>query len=101
MPISQRRDGDNAHIALSDRFVYADSSEYRKSLMATLGAKPQAIDIDLSKLTFMDSAGLGMLIVTLNECSEHNVSLRLLHPQGGVQELLRVTKSYDRFRIVD
>ena len=101
MPITEKTEGDQAEMRLEGRLTFADTSDYRRRLNALLAQRPKTLSVLLAGLTFMDSAGLGMLIVTLEECRKNGVTLTLRHPQGDVRELLRVTRCYERFSIVD
>lgn len=101
MSIIDRVDGDYAEITLSDRFTFGDSSEFRKKLYAMFECNVRSITISVDDLIFMDSSGLGMLIVAHNECQNRRISMSVRHPKGDVQMLLEMTKSYERFKIID
>ena len=83
----------------SGKFTFGDSPVYRKHLAMAIESKAKNLVCDLGGLTFMDSSGLGMLMVTLKECKLHNVSLELRNPRGDVKHLLDMTKAHERFRI--
>jgi HptB-dependent secretion and biofilm anti anti-sigma factor len=100
MPIVDMFNNTAAEIKLIDRFTFKDSHTFQQKLETLLEKGPRSLTIELSKLSFIDSAGLGMLVLTLNSCKNRNVILILSKPQGDVQTLLRLTKSYERFRIV-
>ena len=48
--------------------------------------------IDLSKVNFLDSAGLGMLISFLKHMKSQNGIMIVEYPQLGVQKLLEMTR---------
>ena len=85
---------------LENSLTFNDSKEYRTMLAEALKDAVE-LHIHLQKLNFMDSSGLGMLIVSANEAEEKNVPLTLHQPQGDVKLLLEMTQSYDRFAIED
>lgn len=101
MAISDSLRGDHAELKLDGRLTFSDMSDYRRRLNKLLSQSVSCMDISLSGLEFMDSAALGMLVVTQEECEKHGVSLSLHQPRGDVQNLLRLTNFYNRFRIVD
>lgn len=101
MAITEKVASSNAEIALIDRFTFSDSSDYRKRLYGLLDTHIRSLSITLDNLKFMDSAGLGMLMVTLKECQQRNIPLTLMHPRGDVKQMLELTKSYERFSIID
>ena len=88
-----------AEINLSGRFTFSDSPEYRKVLAAIVKANAKSLVCNLSDLGFMDSSGLGMLMVTLKECQQNNIALELRSPRGDVKHLLDMTKANERFKI--
>jgi anti-anti-sigma factor len=101
MSISNAMNADHGEMILRDRLTFTDASDFRKHMVALFDAKVKTFSINLSGLIFSDSAGLGMLIVALNECNQRGIELTLLHPKGDVKALLTLTKSYERFSIVD
>lgn len=100
MPISETVKNDSAEMEISGRLGFSDSSEFRKRLNDLLARNVKSLSIDLARLDFMDSAGLGMLMVANTECRSREVALSLCNPQGEVKLLLQMTKSYDRFKII-
>lgn len=88
-------------ITLSERLTFSDTSEFRNVLNTLFEKTPKSLKFHLSGLKFMDSSGLGMLIVAHNECQQRGISMSLYHPVGNVKELLKATKSYQRFHIID
>ncbi len=101
MGISEKNNTQRSEIRLPLRFTFADSSEFRKKLFAIFDDGASFLSLDLSETKFMDSAGLGMLLVTLKECEGRGISLTLIRPQGDVRKLLDLTRSDERFHIVD
>ncbi len=91
--------GSGGTIRLPSRVTFADGSDFRKQLMAVLEEGARHLTIDLSQTEYMDSAGLGMLLVALKECQSHSISLVLYRPMGDVRKLLELTRSDERFQI--
>jgi anti-sigma B factor antagonist len=101
MAIMDRMNGESAELVLSGKLTFADSTEFRKRLVALLDKQIKSLNIVLAELTFMDSSGLGMLMVALKECQTKNVELTIMHPKDSVKSLLEMTKSYERFKIIN
>ena len=57
--------------------------------------------IDLAQVTFVDSSGLGALIVARTSASEHGGSMSLVSPPPAVRRLLGSTHLNDVFAIHD
>ncbi len=100
MPISKTVNGDSADLRLSGKLTFLNGSEFHNQLNEILSRKIKSISIHLDDLTFMDSAGLGMLMITHKECNQRDITLTIYHPIGDVKILLQMTKSYERFNII-
>ena len=87
-------------IVMPARVTFADGSEFRKKLFGALDGHANHLVIDLSETIFMDSDGLGMLLVALKECTNRGASLVLSGPKGEVLKLLELTRSDERFQII-
>ena len=64
------------------------------------GLAPDVV-IDLSQVTFVDSSGLGALIVARNTAREGRGSVSLVSPPPVVRRLLGSTRLHDVFAIYD
>ena len=101
MTIAKTVNNDTAEFRLSGKLTFLNGAEFNEHLGEVLRHKMQSISIYLDELTFMDSAGLGMLMITHKECYQRDIGLTIFHPTGDVKTLLQMTKSYERFNIVD
>src|SRR5262245_60464199 len=111
MAISVRVQGDVRVVHLSGEFTLgwgglmhpldlkgqhlADLSETLRTLVDQ-GAR--RIVLDLEKVTFLDSAGLGELIAWRKRTVEKGGDIVLLHPKGKVRELLAMLHLHRVFR---
>ncbi|PCJ36363.1 MAG: anti-anti-sigma factor [Alphaproteobacteria bacterium] len=57
------------------------------------------IFVDLADVEFIDSAGLGMLLLARDEISKKSSSLTLKSPQGQVQRMFSVARFEQMFDI--
>jgi anti-anti-sigma factor len=99
--ISEEYSHNGATLTLSQNFTFNDSVIYRDKLNKAIELNVTTLNINLSDLNFIDSSGLGMLLVTDNECKEHNINLHLHNPTGEVKKLLQITRCYERFSIFE
>lgn len=72
---------------------------FRKQICAALNGHT-TIEIDLSRTTFMDCAGLGALIALRNFARGRNGVVRLVNPTPLVQQLFDVVRAGHTFEIV-
>jgi anti-sigma B factor antagonist len=78
----------------------ANANGFRDWVRSSLKDGQKNIDVDLSQTTFIDSCGLGALIALHKTACAREGTLRLLHPQMQVQQLLELTRLHRIFEIV-
>ena len=82
---------DGSHsVRLSGRFTFADHEEFEELLKAVKQCGRGILNLDLSNLEFMDSAGLSMLLIAREEAIKAGVTLVLHSPTGRVAQLMRL-----------
>jgi anti-anti-sigma factor len=82
------------------KLTAANSDRVGRKIRADLNGHT-TIEIDLSRTTFMDCAGLGALIALRNLARARNGSVRLLNPAPIVQQLFDVVRAGHMFEIVN
>jgi HptB-dependent secretion and biofilm anti anti-sigma factor len=55
--------------------------------------------LDVEKIDFIDSGGLGMLLLARDDLKKRDIALQLRHPQGNVRKILQVAKFDSLFDI--
>jgi len=89
-------------VALDGRIVLGQESnalrEKVKSLLAE-GKKKTVLNMD--NITFIDSAGLGMLVTSHHIAKKEGASMRLCHLSTKFKELLQITKLLTLFEVFD
>lgn len=92
-------DKDAARAEISGEFTFADHGTFKQMMAALLQPKSLPIVIDISKLDFIDSAGLGMLLLVRDEASKVSRQLILKGPHGQVKRMFDLTKFDTLFSI--
>ena len=100
MPITSSIKDSVAELVFTEKLIFSDAAVFRKLLLAALTPQVKKCVFDVAKLTYMDSSGLGMIMVALKECQQRGVSLEIHHPTADVKSLLEMTKTHERIRIV-
>ncbi len=80
-----------ARAALIGQLTYSDAAIFAEMVSRLVKTPATAQVIDLNALEFMDSAGLGMLLVANDAVRKAGGALRLSHPRGQVAGLLQRT----------
>ena len=71
-------------------FGELDASEVPR-VRACLVEVPGDIELDCSGLTFVDAAGVGLLVALHTECQARNARLRIISPSRCVIRILELT----------
>lgn len=70
-------------------------SQLRQVLQDVIGrANVKRIDVDMRKVTFLDSSGIGVLVAAHKAAAENGATLRLSHPGPMVRMVLEVTNLF-------
>jgi anti-anti-sigma factor len=91
---------DDASVFLSGEFTFTDHIAFREMADRLFNTDDESLVIDLSNLEFIDSAGLGMLLIAREQAGKANRDLALRGPKGQVERMFAVTKFNTLFKIV-
>lgn len=92
-------DKDVALAAISGEFTFADHGTFKQMMTALFHSESAPIVIDMSRLDFIDSAGLGMLLLVRDEANKAARQLILRGPRGQVKRMFDLTKFESLFAI--
>lgn len=93
MDLPIRRCGPVSIVELPGRLVRgAATAALRHSIQGLLDSGQARILLDMTQLTFLDSAGLGDLVDCHRRVAETGGALRLLGPSARILELLDITQ---------
>ncbi|HWJ20126.1 MAG TPA: STAS domain-containing protein [Geobacterales bacterium] len=84
---------------ISDKLTSSDLSNFRELLSAIKQSTCKVIVLDLSNLDWIDSAGLGMLILAKELAEKEELELVLRSPRGHVKSLLELGRFEKIFSI--
>lgn len=80
------------HFALSGQFTFADNVKFRQITEALKEGGINAVVMDFSSVTFIDSAGLGMLLLFRDECQHHKIPVSIHTATGQVEKIFAISK---------
>ena len=92
---------DTVVVALKGRFTFADAARFKQALDHLKEAQGSSLIIDLAALEFIDSAAMGMLLMTRDTAAAEKIPLTLRGPTGQVKRILDVAKFNVLFEIAD
>lgn len=100
--IVSRQVGDVAVVDLDGRIVLGgESSGLRECVTGLLGEKKQKIVLNMSKVSFIDSAGVGALVACLRSAQSRGATLKLCSPGQQIRAVLNITKLISVFGVFD
>lgn len=79
------------NIALKGRLSFSDNEVFHRVVKEIEAANARQIVIDLSRLEFMDSAGLGMLLIARETCQQARASLSVEGAAGQVKQIMDIS----------
>jgi len=83
------------------KFDVANMQEIKKNIQAEVEADASDILMDLSKVSFVDSSGLSVIISIFKQLKSSNHQLKLCGLQEQPMELLEITQLHKIFTIID
>ena len=78
-------------LLLEGEIDYETVPAWRLLIQDRLAERPSALVLDLERVEFVDSSGLGMLIATRASCAAQSTALRLRNVPAPVRRLFATT----------
>lgn len=75
---------------LNGRMTFADNESFRKMLGEFGADGTSSVVFDMGGLEFLDSAGLGMLLLAKETAGEKKLALKVRGAKGQVQKMLEL-----------
>lgn len=91
--------GAQVMVKLSGQLTFADAKKFKEILDLASDTQIKNISLDFASVTFIDSSGMGMLLLLRDECMNKSVNLNILAPQGQVEKIFKISKFYELFSI--
>jgi anti-anti-sigma factor len=92
--------GPKTEIDLKGRLTFADYSNFREMTEVLTEHKVKTCLINLSDLEFIDSAGLGMLLIARDKLRLNDGDVVLVAPQGQVKKMLDLGHFNSLFKMI-
>lgn len=86
-------------ISFSGQFTFSDNQKFKLILDMLNDKKLQFLTLDFAQVTFIDSSGLGMLLLLRDECANRQVNFYLSQPQGQVEKIFMISRFDQLFTI--
>ena len=90
--INQTEQPGDMQVLLSGQFTFADNFKFKQILELLEDAQVKALTLHFGGIDFIDSAGLGMLLLMRDECQIRSVALSIIATHGQVQKIFTISK---------
>jgi anti-sigma B factor antagonist len=94
-------DTDSGRLTVSGELDIATRPELEEAVGALLARGARTLVIELGELTFIDSSGLGLLIVLNELATNDGWTLQLTRPRGQVLSVVELTGADDHLPFID
>jgi anti-sigma B factor antagonist len=75
-------------MSVSGEIDLSNASRLTDWLAIIINEQPAAVDIDLARMTFMDSTGIRSFVTARQLCDEKSLPFRLVHVQPNTRRLI-------------
>jgi anti-sigma B factor antagonist len=97
-----RRSGNVSIVDLSGKITLGESTGIlRDELRSLLAQGNKNIILNMADVSYVDSAGLGELVGAYTTATNQGGSVKLLHMQGKMKDLMQITKLHTIFSSFD
>jgi anti-sigma B factor antagonist len=98
MKATVRQIGNISVVDLSGKITIGEGDVVlRERVTELLDGGNQSLLLNLEKVSYMDSAGIGELVACYKRAKEKDGTVKLLNPSGKVYDLLQLTKLEEVF----
>jgi len=98
MKVNVRSEGEVSVVDLSGKITIGEGDVLLRETIETLLKEGRSkIVLNLARISYMDSAGIGELVACYKRSREKGGQLKLLNPSGKVYDLLQLTKLEEIF----
>jgi len=93
-------DASGVRIALQETLSFKDHQEFRRLVTDVVERKATNVVVDLSGLSMIDSAGLGLLVILNDRIKQAGGGVTLTRPNEDVKRLLAIVE-FDKLFAID
>lgn len=99
MPESMHSGPDTFEVKMPKRFTFDDNHKFHLLMMEMAGSKSNMLILDMQRTEFIDSAGLGLLLLAKEKAAKSGKLITIRNPQTYVSKLFSTTRFNELFRI--
>jgi anti-anti-sigma factor len=101
MNVNERKQNDITVLDLDGNFVLGVEKPFKLSVAAHIDAGGRKLIVNLAKVSYMDSSGLGEIVSCYTQVKQVNGHMKLLNLNNRLRQLLVITKLINLFETYD
>lgn len=91
--------GNWAVLRVSGEIDMATAPRLRQHVLNVTADKPQGLVLDLDRVDFIDSTGLGVMVGAAKRMRMHDAGFRIVHSQAHLTKLFELTRLNEVFEL--
>ncbi len=92
MELNQREEGAVTIIAVGGEVDLYNAPELKEKIQQLVEEKKLKVVINLDRVSYVDSSGIGALISSFSNLKKHDGKMRICHVTGSVRKVFELTK---------
>ena len=92
MELAIQTNNDHVTVKISGQFTFADNQKFKHVIELLSQEGLHGINLDFSQVSFIDSAGLGMLLLLRDQCQNNHISISIQNAKGQVEKVFLISK---------
>ena len=101
MKITKEVHNHKVTLKLEGNFTYTQRKPFQEMLKAVSVDPMEHIIIDLSQVAFLDSAALGLLMISHRQLQAEKRTLSLAHPQPTVRQIIELANLHKTIPLIE
>ena len=101
MKITQEINNKKATLKLEGNFTYTQRKAFQEALKVVCSDPIEEIVIDLSQVAFLDSAALGLLMISHRQLEAERRKLSLAYPQPTVRQIIELANLHKTIPMIE
>jgi anti-sigma B factor antagonist len=97
--VEPRREGPAVVLSVAGDVDAANAHILREAMLGAIDEGPPLVVVDLTQVGYIDSVGLGTLVVSLKRASEQQSRLRLVVTSPQIEKIFKITGLLTAFEI--
>ena len=92
MEVNAQSSGDALVFELSGVLTFDDHEKFREVTNSIVNARANSVELSLSQLSMIDSAGIGMLLLANDKAKKSGIPLSITGVKGHVAKAVELSK---------